>query len=320
MITEPRWRSITIVRNRVIGRTSCLNWSPSKWNCCFEPVRRPCSSRTKTGFRTRPCGLRKSSRKLSKSNVRTSELAAEVARERDATQAALNLANVTMADMYAAYGLHSAEDGNDREAVLWFAHALLKSKDDPERLRANRLRYQTWSRQISRPIAVVQNPRQVNRLTFHPSNRYLLSQSFQAGQHDTVLDVSTNSVRSELRTMAWTPDGQVQAYAKELAVHVADFPSLADRLVIPLGERAHLVAFDQKAERLAVACEQSVHLFNPLSGATLSPEWKLSDPQRHLAISPDGRFAYVGGNGTVHVINLDELDEVDTRSAEAILL
>ena len=41
---------------------------------------------------------------------------------------------------------------------------------------------------------------------------------------------------------------------------------------------------------------------------------------RHLAISPDGRFAYVGGNGTVHVINLDELDEVDTRSAESILL
>ena len=257
-----------------------------------------------------------------KSNVRTSELAAEVARERDATQAALNLANVTMADMYAAYGLHSAEDGNDREAVLWFAHALLKSKDDPERLRANRLRYQTWSRQISRPIAVVQNPRQVNRLTFHPSNRFLLSQSFQAGQHDTVLDVSTNSVRSELRTMAWTPDGQVQAYAKELAVHVADFPSLADRLVIPMGERAHLVAFDQKAERLAVACEQSVHLFNPLSGATLSPEWKLSDPPRHLAFSPDGKWLLVvTDKNRFHVYRTDQTESEpwfsDTHHSES---
>ncbi len=41
---------------------------------------------------------------------------------------------------------------------------------------------------------------------------------------------------------------------------------------------------------------------------------------RHLEISPDGRFAYVGGTEDVYVVSLDELDQPDTRSDDAILL
>ena len=230
-------------------------------------------------------------------NVKAAEqnagLAREVIRERDATQAALKLANSTTADMYAAYGLQAVNENNDREAVLWFAHAVLKSNDDPERLRANRLRYQTWSQQMSRPSAVVQMLRQPGHLTFHPSNRFLLSKSFRTEQFDTLIDLSTNSLLGQLWAIDWTPDGQVIAFAIEQEVRIAEFPSLAHRLVIPLGERAHLVTFDPRGERLALACERSVRIFNSLSGATVSPEWKLPAPPIHQAFSPDGKWLLV---------------------------
>lgn len=109
--------------------------------------------------------------------------------------------------------------------------------------------------------------------------------------------------------MGWTLDGKVLAFATEHAVHVADFPSLTDRLVIPLGERAHLVAFNPLAERLAVACERSVRIFNPLSGTTLSPEWKLSDPPIHLAFSPDGKWLLiVTGKNRLLVYRTDQTE------------
>jgi WD40 repeat protein len=45
-----------------------------------------------------------------------------------------------------------------------------------------------------------------------------------------------------------------------------------------------------------------------------------SNGERSLSLSPDGRFALVGGTDCVYVIDLNELDERDDRSPEAILL
>ena len=228
-----------------------------------------------------------------KATERTSELAREVARERDATQAALNLANATTADMYAAYGLHSAENGNDREAVLWFAHALLKSKDNPERRRANEIRYRTWSQQVRRPVAIFSGLPYASQLIFHPSNSHLLSKAFNANEPDCALDLSAQKVMSMFEPIAWTPDGEHVAYADQDAVHLAPFPTIAHGLDIPTPDRIHQFAFDAQGVRLAMASEQSVRIIRRETGAALSPVWPQTDRPLHLEFSPDGQWLLV---------------------------
>ncbi len=77
---------------------------------------------------------------------------AERVRQREAAER--SKAETALTDMYTAYGLTTASQGDPARALLWFANAALKDHE-PARRHASEVRVRSWSRQVPTPVAAL---------------------------------------------------------------------------------------------------------------------------------------------------------------------
>ncbi|MCY2995082.1 MAG: serine/threonine-protein kinase, partial [Planctomycetota bacterium] len=197
--------------------------------------------------------------------VRNAGLAAENAVARDQAQAAQRQAQLTLADMFTAHGLQASDNGQDREALLWFAHAAsiyeeLETERTPRdvglrpeppqtssdeaagaaQLRASVNRVRLGARRLARPVAVFRNQALVDRLFIHPSQRYVLMRPF-LGWPGALWDAQTEQpvvlppAATPAQALAWTPDGQRLAVGQWDKVTLFQFPELTEPQEIPCG-------------------------------------------------------------------------------------
>jgi eukaryotic-like serine/threonine-protein kinase len=166
--------------------------------------------------------LEKESHALQK--TQQAQSAAEAARseaveQRHQAQQSKKATEEVLVDMYTSAGLRADERGDPYEAILWFANAAALSKDDPDRLRANSLRFDAWSRRMWVPVRAVrlkpENP--IRRVDFHPGGKFLL---IHADTNKRILwDVIGDKIRDlpggerPLCAGRWNPQGDRLALA-----------------------------------------------------------------------------------------------------------
>jgi WD40 repeat protein/tRNA A-37 threonylcarbamoyl transferase component Bud32 len=136
---------------------------------------------------------------------------AEEAQQKE--EAAGRAKEVVLTDMHTAFGVAADERQDPGQALLWFANAVRLSRNDPERTLANRVRVQTWSRQLHRPVCALPHEEQVFRgFVFHQSGNYLLT--LGVSDQGTLWDLTKGKSvplpgkRRQVSSAAWSPDGR----------------------------------------------------------------------------------------------------------------
>ncbi len=86
-------------------------------------------------------------------------------------------------------GLFASKQQKPAQAALWFASAVQQARDDPERERVNRVRFQVWNRMNPLPLRAFQAGESVKDLAFDAGERYLMA--LTTGGKLSVWDVDT---------------------------------------------------------------------------------------------------------------------------------
>jgi WD40 repeat protein/serine/threonine protein kinase len=191
-------------------------------------------------------------------------------REREAGRAkdlALSRKDIALVDMCMAFGVAADRDQDPGEALLWFAHAVRLAGPDPERDRANRVRVQTWSRQLYRPVRALPHEEQVFRgFVFHPGGNYLLT--LGAADHAVLWDLAAEQSiplpggPRQVTSGVWSPDGRRLALGTENHVELFHFPGgeREDDLAVQGIIRA--LAFSPDGHYLALADERMARVWD----------------------------------------------------------
>src|SRR5205814_3438740 len=131
---------------------------------------------------------------------------------------------------------------------------------DPERLRANLIRTRAWSRQVSRPVAVVAHPGGIPlTLEFHPGGEHLLSSPSPYAGVTAIWDLRKEqplalpSGFGNLTAAAWSPDGERLALGTRDGVTLFRFPELTELQGIAAAGAPTLLRFSRDGNKLAVA-------------------------------------------------------------------
>jgi WD40 repeat protein len=153
--------------------------------------------------------------------------AAKVAREHE--KAARLATEQLLIDTYTEAGLAADRNGDAREAILWFANAAARALNHPLRERDNRIRVQSWLSEIAIPVHAFRPKGSYNTaLRYHPSGRYLLSESLE--KVCEIRDLRDGSelavpLAGTIHASAWSPDGKWLALASGNTGAVFAFPS-----------------------------------------------------------------------------------------------
>ncbi len=184
---------------------------------------------------------------------------AETARQREAGER--QKAETALTDMYTAYGLTTASQGETARALVWFANAA-RQDHEPYRQHASRVRVRSWGRLVPTPAAAVTHDgERLNCMAFHPSGQHLLTTTNR--NRFFVWDLEREEplewARGDLEAAcaAWTPDGQ--------SIIVATPRGEVDIRAFPSGDLRHKVN-----TRRAIGV---------------------------MAVSPSGRLLALGGEG-----------------------
>jgi serine/threonine protein kinase/WD40 repeat protein/tetratricopeptide (TPR) repeat protein len=168
----------------------------------------------------------------------------------------------TLADMYTAQGLMSAERDHPDQAVLWFATGARVAPSDADRSRYNATRARTWGRTVSQPVAAFEvngGPR-LRSLAFHPREPHLLA--VDSSSKCTLWDVmSDEAIRlpgepGTATSAAWSPGGKWLAIGRKSGdVDVFEYPRW-DR-VTRIAHRGSIcaVSFNRNGTYLAIASD-----------------------------------------------------------------
>ena len=216
--------------------------------------------------------------------TRQRELADQNAAARDEAQAANRQAQRTLADMYTASGYQASDNGRDREALLWFAHAALIR----ERLVAEQ-----------RPRSLGLRPESSRSLGLRPEPPP--AATAEAAAPPASLDDESDA--EQLRTSV----NRCRLSSRRLARPVAVFPNTdrVDRLEIHPSHRYVLMRPLHGADALwDVETEAPV---------TLPPP---AIPARSFAWTLDGKWLAVGQRDKVRLFRFPqftELQELDCR-------
>ncbi|MEX2185290.1 MAG: serine/threonine-protein kinase [Pirellulales bacterium] len=204
---------------------------------------------------------------------------ADVARDKEAearaaTDAALAEAVVargeaeeTLSEALATYGLTAPSPERDAEKVLWFAAAARQAAEHSESRRENQLRLDSYTRQAPAPIRAIRSGVVVPRkMSFHPSGRHLLIESYQGLQYLWAIDSDGPAVRLDaLPTVThaeFSPDGRHLALAGRMG-HVGIF-ALDDGHCVAFWLHAGAIgalAYNADGSRLAAA-DLTVRVFD----------------------------------------------------------
>lgn len=208
-------------------------------------------------------------------------------------EAARRAEELTLADTYVAQGVAALERDDPAQAVLWFAHAVRLSGDDPERERANRVRVHAAIRETPLPVhAFPHAGQEMTCLAFHPGGRHLLTLSRQ--QRCLVWDLDREqplewtSVEKPVSAAVWAPDGAWLALGTpEGAVEIRSFPG---------GEQQHRLQIQGPVEALAVSSDgrflalasDRVRVWNTRTKEFVTPELSHPGPVIALAFNERG--------------------------------
>ncbi len=145
------------------------------------------------------------------------------------TEAARGAAQSQVIESRTDLGLFAGEQGKSAQAALWFASAAQLARDDPERERANRVRFEAWSRVNYAPVRAFQAGAAVKYLTFDASERYLLALSktgrLSAWEVDGELTLLWPVELQNVSAVCLSPNGQTLAVAaKPDRVSLYQFP------------------------------------------------------------------------------------------------
>ena len=168
----------------------------------------------------------------------------------------------TLADMYTAQGLMSAERDHPAQAVLWFATGARVAPSDADRSRYNTTRALTWGRTISQPVAAfeVGGGRRLRNLAFHPREPHLLAVDFSSEcvLWDVIRDESIRlpGEPGTATSADWSPDGKWLAIGRKSGeVEVFGYPRWERVARIVHRGPIHAVTFSKNGTYLAIASD-----------------------------------------------------------------
>ncbi len=263
-------------------------------------------------------------------------LAAGNANARDMAVAAYRQTQNALAEKFVDYGFQACDDGSDREAPLWFAHAArIASECDSPHFRENANRFLLANRRLSHPVAVVPYWARVDRMFLHPSRSYLLIRSV-AGVSPLLWDIANRQPfilpkpLENATALAWNAAADVLAVGQSNMVTLVRFPDLTQpqsiKDVIPsdgANDRSKLVErleFDASGKYLAIATSRSLRIWDCQQNT-----WKAPGLLEHsadiqcIAFSPDSRFVVTGSvDGRFRLYPLDALDKTHELSGAHI--
>ena len=105
-------------------------------------------------------------------------------------------------------------------------------------------------------------------------------------------------------SLAVSPDGEWMAISTQFGVYLYHASTFSESWFTPLSERAGLVIFDPKSERLGVVSDNAIVILDVDNGKLVT---RLDDAGNSFAWSPDGQ-RLVSGSGCRQVIVWDTLD------------
>lgn len=179
--------------------------------------------------------------------------------QRAAAESARRATEQTLADMYTAAGLVAGQRGDPALALLWFAHAAQQARQDPQREHVNRVRVQTWEREVALPVQALYQPGSwVTHVAFHPGGRHLLTRDRQNAWRIWELVeerlLPWVAAKGALACAQWSPDGQRLALALPAGqTAIYSFPAGAMLQTVASPDNVTALAFSADGNLLAVA-------------------------------------------------------------------
>ncbi len=209
----------------------------------------------------------------------------EAARQREAGER--RKAETALSDMYTAYGLTTASQGDAAHALLWFANAA-RQDSEPFRQHASRVRVRSWARLVPEPAAALQHGGQgLRHIAFHPDGQYLLCITHQSRffvwdlAREEALEWGNGDL--EAACAAWTPDGQsVIVAAQGGEVHIRAFPSGDLRHKFTTGRATSAMALSASGRLLALG-GQGARVWDLTRRLFITPE--LPHPRRVVGLT-----------------------------------
>jgi eukaryotic-like serine/threonine-protein kinase len=202
-------------------------------------------------------------------------------------------AAITLADMHTSHGLLAADRGDSAQAMLWFANAVRLGQRDPERERANRIRFRTWARGADLPVRAFPHDHKPRDVALRPgAEGHLLV--LTEGDRCSVWDVRNEQAlpwargQTPVTAACWGPEGEWLALGLPSGtVEVRRFPGgdVLHRLAHPGAVRA--LALSPDGRRLALA-SHVVRIWDCEAGAFTAHAWPHPAPVHALAFSPAG--------------------------------
>jgi eukaryotic-like serine/threonine-protein kinase len=210
---------------------------------------------------------------------------------RGAAETARGTALTQVIESQTDLGLFAGEQGKLAQAALWFASAAQLARNDPERERANRIRFEAWSRENYRLVRAFQAGAGVKYLTFDASERHLLVLSKTGKLSAWELDGGTAlpwlAQLQNVSAACLSPDGQtlavvanpdcVSLYQYPDGVHTSEVDHIgsvagalafsSDGSLLAIGGRTGARVWDCRAKRFATP-------FSPLPKGVKGMVWR----------------------------------------------
>ncbi len=197
-----------------------------------------------------------------------------------------------LSDSQMLSGLMADERGDPRQAALWFTYAARSASDDADRRLANRLRAQSWTDRLSKPVAALPlDPSdRLFKLAFSPDGAYLLTLTnsgrwavwdWASGSEHPMKwpadggDGGGTSLPSKASAISWRPDGGWLAVAPARAgggILLYAFPS--GQLLQQVEHRGdvQVIAFSPEGRYLAIGGQDSARVWDCVTNDFVTPE------------------------------------------------